>query len=64
MRALKNRAQVGCDCCDPGCPVHPGESSCNRLARVVLRRVDFDDQPECNFCQRCAEDAMESGVFD
>lgn len=52
-----------CECSDPGCPVHNGRSSCNKVAKQCLVRVDMEDKTGTLFCFDCAEDAMESGVF-
>ena len=57
------RVKRTCDCCDPGCPVHPGGPQCDRQATVSLRRIDFEGQPICWMCNGCASDALESGVF-
>jgi hypothetical protein len=52
-----------CDCCDPGCPVHKDKSGCTNQATVTVRRLDFEDQPIYWFCDGCAQDALDSGVF-
>jgi hypothetical protein len=52
-----------CDCCDSGCPAHKGKSECTNQATVSLRRIDFAGQPIVWFCNGCAEDALDSGVF-
>ncbi len=52
---------VGCGCADPGCPVCRG--SCRSPAKTVLVRIDMDDRDGTPFCQECAGDAMDSGVF-
>lgn len=52
-----------CECADPGCHVHAGESKCRRPGADVLFRVDMDDVTGTMFCAPCAEDAQESGVF-
>jgi len=58
------RAIPRCECADPGCPQHKGESECKRVNHVeVLFRVDMDDRTGTRFCGRCADDAMESGLF-
>jgi hypothetical protein len=52
-----------CECSDPGCPAHKGKSSCERKANQTLWRVDMDDESGTRFCQRCADDAFDAGVF-
>ena len=55
-------ARIGpCECSDPGCPACKGD--CRRAAVVVLFRVDMDDSSGVAFCQGCADDAMDAGVF-
>lgn len=53
-----------CQCADPGCPVHEGESICIRHAKQRLFRVDTFLDEGTLFCEQCADDAMESGLFD
>ena len=54
-----------CQCCDPGCPVHEGKSECSRPAKTTVRRIDMDDgKTTFRMCNKCADDALESGVFD
>ena len=50
-----------CECSDPGCPCCHGK--CDRKAVVNLYRVDMDDETGICFCDGCANDAAESGVF-
>jgi hypothetical protein len=52
-----------CQCTDPGCPVHPGTSRCVRPSRRTVFRIDMEDRTGTPMCQRCSEDAMDSGVF-
>lgn len=53
-----------CECSDPGCKNHPGKSVCGVARGVVnLRRVDMEDATGTMFCDECADDAFESGVF-
>jgi hypothetical protein len=52
-----------CQCSDRGCPVHPGISLCIRPASTTLFRIDMEDQTGTAFCDACAEDAMNSGLF-
>ena len=51
-----------CECVDKGCRVHEGQE-CESKAQTTLRRVDFAGQPRVRFCNDCADDACESGVF-
>jgi hypothetical protein len=54
-----------CECGDPGCPVHPGVSECAKRGRRVVRRIDMDDgETRFVMCDGCAQDALDSGVFD
>jgi hypothetical protein len=55
--------KLQCECSDPGCPEHEGKSECTKQAKHMVRRIDFEGQPKCYFCQGCYEDAIESGVF-
>jgi hypothetical protein len=52
----------GCECEDKLCPCHTGRI-CEAMAVQIVRRIDFDGQPVCRFCDACAEDAISSGVF-
>ena len=52
-----------CECSDPGCPAHQGKSECNKSRLVVVYRVDMEDRTGTAMCPRCADDAMDSGVF-
>lgn len=52
-----------CECSDPGCPVHKGESNCSKKAKYCLIRIDMDDQTGTLMCGDCADDALESGLF-
>jgi hypothetical protein len=51
-----------CECADAGCLAHEG-LGCHELATTILYRVDMDDLSGTAFCEACAEDAMESGLF-
>lgn len=55
-------ARRQCECCDKGCPVHPGEE-CERKATTKLRRIDWHGQPRVDACMDCASDMLDSGVF-
>ena len=50
-----------CECSDKQCPACKGK--CKRIARTVLYRVDMEDVTGTAFCNMCADDAMESGLF-
>ena len=55
-----------CDCADPRCPVHPGQSDCGRLATHALARIDMGlhlNTEPIFACEGCAEDMLSSGVF-
>lgn len=54
---------IPCECTDPGCPKHPGKSSCPNYAKGIVYRVDMEDETGTWMCKRCKEDALESGVF-
>lgn len=59
-----NNRNEECECSDSGCPNHRGFSSCRRLKELVLYyRADMEDLTGTYFCEECAEDAMNSGVF-
>lgn len=53
-----------CECYDSGCaaPNHRTQR-CQSAAITVLYRIDMDDVTGTRFCDGCAEDAMESGLF-
>jgi hypothetical protein len=53
-----------CECSDSGCAVHKGESACNNTATVTLYRIDMVDSTGTLFCEDCAADALDSGLFD
>ncbi len=52
-----------CECSDPGCPVHPGESHCSHTGSQSLYRIDMQDETGTLMCENCAQDAFESGLF-
>lgn len=64
---MKNLNLWPCECSDPGCPVHPGKDSCPVLHTLttftVLHRSDMEDETGTLFCDACAEDAYDSGLF-
>lgn len=49
-----------CECCDVGCHA---TSVCQREAESIGFRVDMADRLGTAFCQSCADDAAESGLF-
>lgn len=53
-----------CECSDPGCQVHEGKEECNHRAVTVVVRIDMEDQFGTPMCRKCANDALDSGVFD
>lgn len=52
-----------CECFDKGCKAHLNLDHCNEDATVTLWRVDMTDETGTQFCDDCAEDAIESGLF-
>lgn len=52
-----------CECSDRGCPCHNGSEECAKRATCCLIRVDMHDETGTLFCEECATDAMESGLF-
>lgn len=50
-----------CECSDPGCPACKGK--CTHNAKSCLVRVDMEDETGTLFCDKCAADAMDSGLF-
>jgi len=52
-----------CECSDTQCVAHAGTPACNGVAISVLYRVDMEDNSGTAFCEQCADDAMESGLF-
>jgi len=55
---------VQCECCDERCP-HPvaGDSQCLRQASCILYRSDLRAHSGSAFCESCAEDALDSGMY-
>ncbi len=56
---------VQCECADAECfhPAEPGNAQCARQATHILYRCDLEDHAGTAFCEDCAEDALDSGVF-
>lgn len=52
-----------CECSDPGCPVHPGASTCPKKGAHLLLRADMEDDTGTCMCSGCADDALNAGVF-
>ena len=52
-----------CECSDPGCEAHKGQSECKQPVAETLYRSDMEDRTGVEFCSDCAEDAASSGVF-
>jgi hypothetical protein len=56
-----------CECSDPGCehPCEPGRhtNQCTSKATCTLWRVDMEDVSGTRFCDDCASDAMDAGIF-
>lgn len=53
-----------CECSDPGCPVHKGQSKCSFVGRTTtLFRIDMEDRTGTRMCPACTSDAMDSGLF-
>lgn len=50
-----------CVCSDKGCSACEG--LCEDRATFTLYRIDMDDRSGSRFCEGCASDAMDSGVF-
>ena len=57
-----SKIQSQCQCSDPMCPVCSGK--CAQVATQMLCRVDMSDAYDLPMCDGCADDALESGVFD
>ena len=49
-----------CECSDPECPHCRGD--CYKKGTVLLLRSDMDST-SILFCCKCAEDALDSGLF-
>lgn len=52
--------EEACSCTDGGCACG---GICSEDATAVLFRIDMEDETGCAFCEACADDAMQSGVF-
>jgi len=64
MKDMKLKGINRCECSDPGCPTHKGQSKCPFRQRYTVRRIDMEDgTTTLMFCTACAEDAISSGVF-
>ena len=58
-------SQSLCECADSGCPMHLGTDcdSSESENLTILYRVDMTDYTGTRFCDGCADDAFESGLF-
>lgn len=63
LRNPRRSVIASCRCADPGCPVHPGRSTCPHAARTTIYRSDMADRSGTRMCEGCAADALSSGVF-
>lgn len=64
LAAVERQLALGrCECSDSGCPAHSGKNRCSHQATIVLYRSDMEDRTGTAFCDKCAEDALDSGVF-
>ena len=57
---LEWRETMKCECSDPGCPCC---GDCQDDADCVLYRIDMEDETGTPMCDRCADDAYESGLY-
>jgi hypothetical protein len=58
------KVKLTCECSDSGCPVKHGSKGCRKTAAYIVYRVDMADETGTPMCQKCAEDAMDSGLFN
>lgn len=54
--------KTNCQCSDPLCPVCHGK--CTTRATTVVQRIDMEDRTGTPVCEKCADDCMESGLFN
>ena len=54
---------ITCECSDPGCKGHKGQSECTGESNQILYRVDMQDETGTAMCDVCADDAFASGLF-
>ena len=52
-----------CQCSDPGCPAHKAQSWCANIVSLTAYRIDMEDRTGTPMCEKCSDDAMDSGVF-
>jgi hypothetical protein len=52
-----------CNCSDRWCHAHRGTSACAGRGNTILYRVDMNDLTGTVFCDDCASDALDSGLF-
>jgi hypothetical protein len=62
MRSKTMQTKFTCECFDTCCPVHKGRH-CLESYTTTLYRTDMLDIGGTRFCEACANDAMEFGVF-
>lgn len=53
-----------CQCSDPECGTDHGNNKCRGAYCETLYRIDMTDETGTDFCEDCAQDAMNSGLFD
>ena len=58
-------SDVQCECVHEDClhPAEQGSGQCIRQAAHILYRCDLDDHTGTAFCEECAEDAIDCGLF-
>ena len=49
-----------CECADQACCC---DGTCESAPVVTLYRIDMEDHTGTLFCERCGDDALESGLF-
>lgn len=59
---MKTKLQ-NCECSDRLCPAHKGSENCVERAIVILYRIDMEDNTGTAFCEACASDALDTGLF-
>lgn len=52
-----------CECCDLGCREHEKINQCTNPAKIEIERIDMIDSGSMVFCNICADDVFESGLF-
>lgn len=54
---------ITCECTDPSCRTHRGQSHCTYHSEHLLYRIDMHDESGTAMCDGCADDAFSSGLF-